>query len=448
MSSRLLLLLLFAAAPAFAQDDAQPWRAHEALGLSWLRFGLEQRTRFEHVENDFRPAAGSDSTGLALRTLLSAELRFLPVVVGFELQDSRLYATRDTPLNTTHVNPLELLQGYVGLRRGALSLTLGRFTMDLGSRRLVARNEFRNTINGFTGVDVMWTRASRLTLRAFAMMPVIRLPLETGALAKNAVAFDVENTSAFFAGGFVSAPLGAEVQVEAYVLGLHESDHPLAPSADRRLVTPGVRLLRPPANGTFDFQLEMMAQLGTSRATAEAADGRDLAHRAFSAHLSAGWRFDVAASPRLALQYDFASGDDDARDGLNGRFDVLFGARRFELGPTGLWGAIARSNLHSPGVRVEVAPHPTLEAFAAYRALWLASPRDAWTTAPLVDPTGASGTFVGHHLEARVRWSPLPRNLALEVGGAWLAQGTFAKSAPGARGGDSVYAYAQLVTAL
>jgi hypothetical protein len=113
-----------------------------------------------------------------------------------------------------------------------------------------------------------------------------------------------------------------------------------------------------------------------------------------------------------------------------------------------MWGAIARSNLHSPGVRVEVAPHHTLDAFAAYRAVWLASPRDAWTTAPLVDRSGASGAFVGHQLEARVRWSPLPRNVTLEVGGAWLAQGAFLKSVPGARGSDSVYAYAQLVTAL
>lgn len=56
-----------------------------------------------------------------MRTLLSSELRFLPLGVGAELEDSRAGVSDATRLNTTLANPWELLQGYVGLRVRASS---------------------------------------------------------------------------------------------------------------------------------------------------------------------------------------------------------------------------------------------------------------------------------------------------------------------------------------
>lgn len=439
------------ASPATPAD--RPWRLYEAIGApSWLRFGLEQRTRFEHLQDDFRASSTGNSTALSLRTLLSAELRFAPVVVGAELQDSRAYATEKTPLNTTIVDPVEILQAYAGLRHDGLfasgdsaALTLGRFTMDVGSRRLVARNEFRNTINSFTGIDLQWTSPGRHVLRGFAVLPVLRSPSDPAVLAGNPIELDRENTDALFWGVFFgSAPLAAGVQFESYVFGLHERDGTDAPSANRRVFTPGVRVFRAPAAGQFDFQVEAMLQLGTSRASTKPTDTTDLTHRAVSAHVTGGYRFDVAWSPRLALQYDFASGDGDPGDKVNGRFDPLFGARRFDFGPTGLYGAFARSNISSPGLRVEVAPHRTVDAFAGYRLFWLASSRDAWTTAGLSDPVGASGSFLGHQIEGRVRWNVLPKNLAFDVGAAYLIRGEFATDAPSARSASPVFVYTQV----
>jgi len=439
-------------APATSASEDRPWRAHEALGLPWLRFGLEHRSRFEHLENDFRTANPGNATGLFMRTLLSAELRLLPFVVGAELEDSRAWASDTTPFNTTLVNPLELLQGYAGLRGesvfaqgDAASLTAGRMTIDLGSRRLVARNEFRNTINAFTGLDLQWTSPAREFVRAFAVMPVVRLPSDPEELRDNSIEFDRENTDAlFWAAFFQSRPLAAQITVEAYVLGLHERDSSIAPSSNRQLYTPGVRALRLLTPGEFDFQLEVMGQFGRSRASAAATDTADLDHLAFSLHASSGLRFDVPWAPRLVLQYDYASGDNSPDDGANNRFDPLFGARRFEFGGTGLYGAIARSNVSSPGVRFEVQPHRTVDAFAAYRLVWLASARDAWTPAAVRDPTGDSGRFVGQQVEARVRWHVLPRNLSFDVGGALLVRGAFATDAPGAKDATPIYVYTQL----
>jgi hypothetical protein len=318
-------------------------------------------------------------------------------------------------------------------------------TLDLGSRRLVARNEFRNTINAFTGLDVQWTSSVRDIVRAFAVMPVVRLPSEPERLKDNDIAFDRENTDALlWAAFFQSRPLAAQITVEAYVLGLHEGDSGSAPSSNRQLYTPGVRALRPPTPGELDFQLEVMGQFGRSRGSAAATDTTDLDHLAFSLHASSGFRFDVPWAPRLVLQYDYATGDNSPDDGANNRFDPLFGARRFELGPTGLYGAIARSNVSSPGVRFEVQPHRAVDAFAAYRLLWLASARDAWTTAALRDPAGDSGSFVGQQVEARVRWHVLPRNLSFDVGGALLLRGELAADAPSAKTSAPVFVYTQV----
>ncbi|MBM4363297.1 MAG: alginate export family protein, partial [Deltaproteobacteria bacterium] len=165
---------------------------------------------------------------------------------------------------------------------------------------------------------------------------------------------------------------------------------------------------------------------------------------AASLHASSGYRFDVPWAPRVVLQYDYASGDRSPDDGANHRFDPLFGARRFEFGPTGLWGAIARSNVSTPGLRLEAAPHPAVDAFAAFRLIWLASARDAWTTAALRDPTGDSGSFVGQQIEARVRWHLFPRNLTFDVGGAGFVRGRFAESAPNGGTGPSAYVYSQV----
>jgi hypothetical protein len=80
----------------------------------WLHVSGSHRTRYEHLTNRFQPTVPGNDRALSLRTTLLAELRFKPVAVAVELMDSRVYlADEDTPLNTTHVNPVDALQAYV-----------------------------------------------------------------------------------------------------------------------------------------------------------------------------------------------------------------------------------------------------------------------------------------------------------------------------------------------
>jgi hypothetical protein len=448
-----LQLVLAAVTCAASAAAAEPWRLDNAIPGDLLSLTLTQRTRYEYLSEQFRTSSVGDPEDqvVVLRTLLHGRLQPMPgVALGAELQDSRAYVTDDTALNTTVVNAVELLRAYAELRRedvfgGQLRLSGGRMTMDVGSRRLVARNIFRNTINGFTGLDLEWTgdAAGGIVCRAFWTLPVRRLPNDQAALQDNEVEFDEESTDAQFWGLFAAGRSRFGFDVDFSLFGLHEDDvatHPL----NRNLFTAGGRLVREPSAGQFDYEVEFALQWGESRYSRSA--GVDLDHFAHFEHLEVGYRFDAPWQPRLAVQWDYASGDEDPTDGRNGRFDTLFGARRFEFGPTGIYGPFARSNLFTAGGRVQVRPRAAVSAFLAYRAFWLAQKRDRWTTSGVWDPSGESGRFLGHQVEVRGRWRPLPGNLLLEVGWAHLFRGEFARTAPNAVATrDSDYFYTQAV---
>ncbi len=434
--------------------NASPWRLGEALDApDWLRVSGEFRVRGSHLDNPFRSGLNGSDQVLATRTLLRTEFDLNSVTLGSELQDSRhFFESSDSPLNTGMVNAVEPLQAYLrwDLSRhfesgNQADITLGRQTLDLGARRLVARNRFRNTINGFNGIRASWRQANeRRHLDLFYFLPNERLPRSRSALEDQEIAFDRAHLDYQFFGLHYSTPIArTKTRIDISLFGLHEQDHRQRQSRNRRLWTPGIRWYRSPSPGNWDFELQSVYQTGTVRASANPADTEDLDHTAHFQHAALGYSFDTLWSPRLILQYDFASGDRDPADGDSNRFDTLFGARRFELGPTGIYGAFARSNLHSPGYRLILKPNPRFEFMTAHRFHWLASDRDAWTTSGLRDPTGDTDSYLGHQIEIRFRWKLKPQNLHLEAGAAHLFAGPFIASTTGNQSDSSTYSYLQ-----
>ena len=145
----------------------------------------------------------------------------------------------------------------------------------------------------------------------------------------------------------------------------------------------------------------------------------------------------------MSVEYDRASGD--GRDGTYGRFDTLFGMRRADLAPAGIYNAIGRANISTPGIRAEVAPSQRWDAFATYRAMWLASRTDSFSTTGVRDPSGNSGNFAGHQFDMRVRYWVVPSFLRAEANAVWLAKGSFLENAPNAPDtGDTHYIAASL----
>lgn len=451
----LAVTTIFAAAsPAFAKDADKDtdWSLQNAIGNpDDFTLSGSVRARVEYLDNDFHPGANQSDTILALRSTLFAEYHSDPIRIGAEIMDSRVYFTNaGTPVTSNDVNALELVQAYVGLNLGSVlgkgsrtNLQAGRFTMDLGSRRLVGRNNYRNATNAFTGVKFNVETADKTSITAYYTLPLTRLPGDKQGVLDNKVEWDRESFDLAFWGAYLSKPhLTGRANLDLYFLGLNERDAPGYATRNRQLYTPGLRLYSVPAPGKTDFEFEGAYQFGSVRtSTAASAPIEDVS--AYFLHAEVGHQFAAPWQPRVSIVYDRASGDRGG--GSYNRFDSLYGPRRPDWGPTGIYGPLGRSNISSPGIRVEVKPDKRWDGFVMYRAAWLDSATDSFASTGVKDATGKSGTFAGHQIEGRVRYWIVPRLLRLDTGAAWLINGRFLKDAPNANGyGNPVYGYFDL----
>ena len=408
-----------------AQDTARA----PALSLSG-----DHRTRYERLSNQFRAGLEGTARALMLRTRVSVELDLGRFRLRAELQDSRSYlADSATAVTTSMVNPLEPLHAAVEipldglLRRGSRSvLRAGRFTMDIGGRRLISRNRFRNTSDGFTGVEWRWTGPDDSGVRAFYTLPVARRV--SGDVLDNRPRLDKERAGVRLWGvRFSRADLPWGDRGEVYYYGLSEEDAPGVATADRRLQTIGVRFHRPATLAGFDYELESVVQFGHSRASRAATV--ELDHFAHLQHIAAGYTFAAPGTPRLRLQFDHASGDRDPADGRNNRFSSLYGSRSFEFGPSGIHGAFARANLTTPGVRLTLAPRSGVNVTGSARGYWLASSADEWTTAGIANTGESSARHVGTQWELIAGWELVAARARLEAGVVRLNAGELMRNA-------------------
>ena len=418
------------------------------------RFTLQgtHRTRYETLSHQFRNTLEGSDQILVQKTTLFASVKLEPFAVTVEIGDSRAYLDDNgTAMSTTHVNPLELIQGYISAKQKNLfrngdksTLNIGRLTLDMGSGRLVARTKFRNTVNSFTGVEWKWKKNTGDQLHFFYTMPINRSPDSISELRKNSIKFDKETGATTFWGVNYSSdqlPLGHKGEI--YILGLDEDDTENTSTLNREIVTSGFRLSFPQKVGAIDYLIESIFQVGEVRSSK--ASEKNLDHFAHFQHIEIGYTGKSKQKIRSALEYDYASGDNSSLDKKNGRFDSLYGARRFEYGPVGIFGAFNRSNISSPGIRVSMLPNNRSQLMIGYRGFWRANNGDSWVAAKISDPTRTASSFLGQQIEARLRWELAPNNSLLEIGTAYIRSGKYARDTGNkAYKKDIFYNYLQL----
>lgn len=403
-----------------------PWRLNDALGIN-QGFGLSgtQRTRYEHISDNVQPGTSANDQVLAIRTILNAEYQRGSFSWQVEFADIRQeLADEGSVLGNSTVNSLDFLQANMGYTFGEdnnTNVRLGRFSEDWGSRRLMARNRFRNSINAFDGLVVHHDLDSGAELRFMATQVVRRLPTDKPSLLDNDHDSDESSDAQRFYGVHGSFPdLIEGVTSEFYLYSLREKDTADVRTRNRRLNTAGFRVRSGPSSGSYDFEIETVIQNGQRRASTAATDLTDLDHRAFFQYLGIGYSFDVPSNLRLLLEFDYATGDEDPFDQDNERFDSLFGPTTFEFGVVGLYNPFNRSNLITPGLRITADLAESVGFMASYRHFWLAEKRDSWGRTGIRDRSGESGSYLGQHLQLRLRWDVIPGNLRIETGAILL----------------------------
>ena len=452
MSKRLTLVLLTTAAatvavPALAQTKPSPWSLGKAVDApEGLTLSGSTRLRYEVIDGQPRPGFNDRDDLISLRTTLFGEYRKGPIRLGAELYDSRVWEDdAGAPVGTNEVNTVELVQAYVAadfsspfVDNGKASLQAGRFTLNLGSRRLVAADDYRNTTNGYTGVRFDTALPAGAKATAIWVMPQVRLPDDRASVRDSQAEWDRESDDLVLWGGLISRPNSfGKTLLEASYFHLEEQDAVGRPTRDRSLDSFGLRVIRDPAPGKLDFEIEVIAQTGEISASASPFAATVDVEAGFL-HADVGYSFDAAWKPRLSFELDYASGDDG--DAAYGRFDTLFGMRRADLAPAGIYNAIGRANIAAPGLRFEVTPGARLDAFVAYRGLWLASASDSFSTTGVRDPSGDSGRYAGQQLEGRVRYWLVPDALRGEISAVFLDKASLLEDAPNApRNGDAAY---------
>lgn len=422
--------------------------------VNWLDLGLEYRARYEHRDNDFRRSDENIDDPLLLRTRAYIGVKEIldPLRFAVEVQDSRrnngdysrAYDTRD-------VNQADVLQGYLELHfkesifgkddlgnSRPFWVRGGRLAWESLDRRLIARNEWRNTTNTFQGVRAnIGDKKNDWQLEAFAVKPVQRF---TRSLD------EVDHSQDFY--GVIGDWRGWSeyVTLQPYYFLLKQDGNKVKYNAngqeltgstlssaqiDRKIHTAGLRAYGAFSSG-WDYDTSYIKQWGNQdRFLSNALGSINVDHDAYSYGAEVGYTFKNTWKPRVSAYYGVASGDSSPATGTDRtdsqRFERLFGFAR----PWSNNDYIQMENIRTPKLHLEFEPKVSFlenvkvdTSFSWYR---LDDSSDRWQAGSnLRDRTGASGNDLGKEVDLRVRF-PINQYASLNIGYAHFWAGDFVK---------------------
>jgi hypothetical protein len=448
---------------------------------NWLDVGLEQRFRYEYRDNDFRrrdqteDKRGSQTLDepILLRTRAYIGIKNIldPFRFALEIQDSRQNRggyiheaeTRDT-------NDLHILQAYLELNfketflgkdplgnDRPIWIRAGRHAWEAGDRRLIARNEWRNTTNNFYGFRAnIGDKKNDWQLELHAVNPVQRVADGNDQTDRSQDFYGAilnyrgwSDVVTFEPSYFLLKQDGNKVTLNA-TTGLPQST---ANRVDREIHTGVLRAYGVIPATPFDFDGSYNKQWGRVQRELSTSNYTRVDHDAHAYNFEIGYNVKHPWKPRVSTFYGMATGDRAQQSNDTTpmeRFERLFGFAR----PWSNDDYIQMENIRTNKVRLEFDPKISFldnvkvdTGFSWYR---LDSATDQWNAGGrLEDRTGGSGRDLGKEYDLRVRF-PFNQYASLNLGYAYFWGGDFVTSTSrritGAsnRSSESEFFYAEL----
>jgi len=434
-------------------------------------FDFQGRARWEIRENNFDFDDGirslTDDNWMLLRFRLGMAIKPTNwLTIYAQAQDAREWLSDrpDIPnqMGAEGDDTFDLRQGYIELGNPAespWSMRIGRQVMAYGSQRLIGPGEWNNFSRTFDAVKVVY-KQEKWSLDAFASSVVT---IDRGQYNQSDLfnGNETERQQVFSGLYFSTTAIGPQT-TDVYVLQLHEEQA----STETNFLTLGFRILSKPgafapveeaphdgksiADGKsapppppvkrpigLDYELEANFQTG---------EVQNLDLTSFAVHAGIGYTFDHSTLPRIALDYSYASGDENPFDGNIETFQNLFPSNH---PPYGLMDVFAWQNMHDLGVIATVNPVKSVGLRAEYHAFWLADTNDGWYRSPttivrpLTPAARSASNYAGSELDFVVSWKAR-KELTFEVGYCHFFAGAYLEDTGAADDADFGYVQAML----
>ncbi len=443
---KLLATLLVTGASAYggqmmlASSTNQAIDKQETNPLSFLNgaivFDAQERLRGEIRENnyDFNSDvdAPTDDSWLLQRFRLGIAVKPTSwLKIYAQAQDAReAYSDRadiPTVLGAEGDDAFDLRQAYIqiGETKG-FSLTVGRQILSYGEERLVGSSDWNNLGRTFDAVKARYA-TDKWSIDAFASTVVVP---ERGSFNQSD-AFNGNEThrDQVFSGIYFSTTALSCQTTELYVFHLHE-DTSYLPTAigNTDFATIGVRVKSKP--GAFYHEVQETASYDKDGKTvtpapklvakaigldydAEAAfqtgELRGLDLTAYAVHAGVGYTFDASWKPRIGIEGNLGSGDNDPTDSDSETFQNLFPTNHKFYG---YMDVFSWQNMRELAAQFKVQPVKSVTVQFDYHAFWLDSTDDTWYRAngitavrPLTPAARNADSYAGSEADLTVTWN-------------------------------------------
>ena len=378
-----------------------------------LTLGGEFRFQLHHETNKAFGATEPPSDTFQLyRFLLHADLRYKKLFRVFAqgiqaINEERSLAPRGIDENKWDVHQLFFDIRLLG-EELPLTLRVGRQELQYGNERFVSPLEWASVRRRFDAVK-LFAHGEKWNVDLWYAKPVVVQRKQR----------DRYNEDVDFYGAYVTYKGIPRHGLDFFFFAIDDTGNRINPNGkagDRSVYTLGSRFWG--TTGNFDYEAELAGQWGHWAGDTV---------QAWSWSIDGGYTFaDTAWKPRVGAGFDWASGDDDPLDGKVGTFDQLFplGHKYF-----GFLDLIGRQNMTALNLNVAAWPvAKKVKTAIAYHAFWLHENKDALYNAgggaTRRDPTGFSGTEVGHEIDMTVAWN-IDRHQKVLLGWSHFFQSDF-----------------------